>query len=139
MAGTLNVTNMIRVIRSRFAFGFEECLCQKHWMLLWRNTQLVVEGVVAILLHIIPIRFNSMLDRVLESQNATLALRLVADVAVLLVHAKHNTWPPLRHPFTIRFRIQRCHCQKHWMHLWRNSQLVVEGVVANLFHTIPIR
>ena len=33
-----------------------------------------------------------MLDRVLESQNAKLALRLVADVEVILVHGNHDIW-----------------------------------------------
>ena len=33
-----------------------------------------------------------MLDRVLEIQNAKLALRLVADVDVILVHENNDTW-----------------------------------------------
>ena len=42
------------------------------------------------LLHVVPVRHDAVLDRVLERQHAALALRLVADVGVLLVHADHD-------------------------------------------------
>ena len=38
------------------------------------------------LLHVIPVRHNPVLDRVLQRQHPALALSLVPDVTVLLVH-----------------------------------------------------
>jgi len=37
-----------------------------------------------------PVRDDAVLDRVLEREDATLGLRLVADVRVLLAHADHH-------------------------------------------------
>ena len=60
-------------------------------MLLRRYPQLVVERVVPDLLHVVPVRHDAVLDRVLEGEHTTLGLGLVADVGVLLVHANHDT------------------------------------------------
>ncbi|KFO52969.1 hypothetical protein N302_09298, partial [Corvus brachyrhynchos] len=65
-------------------------LCEQHRVLLGGHTQLVVEGVVPDLLHVIPVGDNAVLDRVLQGQDAPLALRLVPHVAVLLPHAHHD-------------------------------------------------
>jgi hypothetical protein len=46
--------------------------------------------VVPDLLHVVPVGHDAVLDRILERENATLGLRLVADVAVLLAHAHHH-------------------------------------------------
>ena len=43
------------------------------------------------LLHVVPVGHDAVLDRVLEREDATLRLRLVADVRVLLAHANHHT------------------------------------------------
>merc|ERR1719217_1558302 len=50
-------------------------LSQKHRVLLWRDTQLVVESVMPDLLHVIPVRDDAVLDWVLESKHTALALR----------------------------------------------------------------
>ena len=42
------------------------------------------------LLHVVPVGDDAVLDGVLEGQDATLALCLVADVAVFLTHADHH-------------------------------------------------
>ena len=42
------------------------------------------------LLHVVPVGDDAVLNGVLEREDATLALRLVADVGVLLVHADHD-------------------------------------------------
>mmetsp|Transcript_51721 Transcript_51721/g.112907 ORF Transcript_51721/g.112907 Transcript_51721/m.112907 type:complete len:390 (-) Transcript_51721:68-1237(-) len=65
-------------------------LRQEHRVLLRRHTQLVVEGVVPDLLHVIPVRHDAVLDGVLQREHSTLALRLVTHVAVFLVHAHHD-------------------------------------------------
>ena len=66
-------------------------LGQQDWVLLWGNTQLVVEGVVPDLLHIVPVCDDTVLNWVLESQDTSLALGLVADIGVLLTHTHHHT------------------------------------------------
>mmetsp|Transcript_43516 Transcript_43516/g.110202 ORF Transcript_43516/g.110202 Transcript_43516/m.110202 type:complete len:416 (-) Transcript_43516:4-1251(-) len=70
--------------------GVQRGLRQKHGMLLRGDAQLVVEGVVPDLLHVVPVRHDAVLDGVLQGEHAALALCLVADVAVLLVHAHHD-------------------------------------------------
>merc|ERR1719161_1386261 len=70
----------------------QRCLCKKHWVLFWCHTQLIVESVVPNLFHVVPIGHDSMLDRILQSQNTSLALCLVANIAVFLVHSHHDSW-----------------------------------------------
>ena len=60
-------------------------------MLLGSHTELVVEGVMPDLLHIVPVADDSVLDGVLEGQDTPLGLRLVTDVGVLLPHPDHDT------------------------------------------------
>jgi hypothetical protein len=60
-------------------------------VLLRGNTQLVVEGVVPDLLHIVPVGHDSVLDGVLEGKNTTLGLSLIANIGILLSHANHDT------------------------------------------------
>ena len=67
--------------------GVQRSLGQKNWVLLWGDAELVVEGVVPDLLHIVPVGDNTVLDGVLEGKDTTLGLGLVANVGVLLVHA----------------------------------------------------
>mmetsp|Transcript_22015 Transcript_22015/g.49320 ORF Transcript_22015/g.49320 Transcript_22015/m.49320 type:complete len:280 (+) Transcript_22015:481-1320(+) len=67
-------------------------LGQQDGVLLGCDTQLVVEGVVPDLLHVVPIRDNSVLDWIFEREHTALALRLITHIAVLLVHADHDPW-----------------------------------------------
>mmetsp|Transcript_40077 Transcript_40077/g.69175 ORF Transcript_40077/g.69175 Transcript_40077/m.69175 type:complete len:268 (-) Transcript_40077:97-900(-) len=71
-------------------FGVEGRLGEKNRVLFRGNTQLVVEGVVPNLLHIIPVGDNAVLDWVLQGEHASLGLCLVSHVSILLVHADHN-------------------------------------------------
>ncbi len=59
-------------------------------MLLRGHTELVVEGVVPDLLHVVPVGDDAVLDGILEGEDATLGLGLVTDVGVLLAHAHHH-------------------------------------------------
>ena len=72
------------------SLGVEGCLGEQDWVLLWCHTQLVVERVMPDLLHVVPVGDDAVLDGVLERQDASLALCLVADVAVLLTHTHHH-------------------------------------------------
>ena len=59
-------------------------------MLLWGDTQLVVEGVVPDLLHVVPVGHDSVLNGVLQGEDTSLGLGLVPHVRVLLAHAHHH-------------------------------------------------
>merc|ERR1719348_2687665 len=74
--------------------GVERGLCQQDGMLLRGDAQLVVEGVVPDLLHVVPVGDDSMLDGILEGQDTPLALGLVSNIGVLLPHAHHHTLVP---------------------------------------------
>ena len=66
-------------------------LCQKDGVLLWGDTKLVVEGVMPDLLHIVPVGYDTVLNRVLQGEDTSLALCFVSNVAVLLSHTNHDT------------------------------------------------
>merc|ERR1719300_1188308 len=55
------------------------------------NTELIVEGVVPDLLHIIPVGDDSMLNWVLEGKNTSLGLSLISNIGILLTHTNHHT------------------------------------------------
>ena len=74
--------------------GVQGSLCQQDGVLLGSHAQLVVEGVVPDFLHVVPVGHDAVLDRVLQGQDASLALGLVADVRVLLAHTHHHTLMP---------------------------------------------
>ena len=50
---------------------------EQHGVLLWRDTEFIVEGVVPDLLHVIPVCDNPVVDRVLEGEDTTLRLGLI--------------------------------------------------------------
>merc|ERR1711921_74966 len=71
--------------------GVKGSLSQQDGLLLGGNTQLVVEGVVPDLLHVVPVGDDSMLHGVLEGEDTSLGLGLVTDISILLSHTYHDT------------------------------------------------
>ena len=71
--------------------GVEGSLSQEDGLLLRGNTELIVEGVVPDLLHIIPVGDDSMLNRVLQGEDTSLGLGLITNIGVLLTHTDHDT------------------------------------------------
>merc|ERR1719385_114285 len=71
--------------------GVEGSLSQEDGLLLGGHTQLVVEGVVPDLLHVVPVGDDAVLDGVLQGEDTSLGLGLVTDVGVLLSHTDHDT------------------------------------------------
>jgi hypothetical protein len=71
--------------------GVQGGLGEEDGVLLGGDTELVVEGVVPDLLHIVPVGDDTVLNGVLEGQDTTLGLSLIADVGILLAHADHDT------------------------------------------------
>ena len=70
--------------------GVQGGLGQQYGVLLRGHSQLVVESVVPDLLHVVPVGHNSVLDGVLQGEDSSLALGLVANIGVLLAHAHHH-------------------------------------------------
>merc|ERR1712130_602869 len=71
--------------------GVEGSLSQEDGLLLGGNAELVVEGVVPDLLHVIPVGDDSVLNGVLQGEDTPLGLGLVTDVGILLSHTDHDT------------------------------------------------
>merc|ERR1712037_1063033 len=71
--------------------GVQGGLSEEDGVLLRGNAELVVEGVVPDLLHVVPVCDDSMFNWVLQGEDTPLGLGLVSDVGVLLSHADHDT------------------------------------------------
>merc|ERR1712015_246883 len=71
--------------------GVEGSLGEEDGLLLGGNAELVVEGVVPDLLHVVPVGDDSVLNGVLQGEDTPLGLGLVTDVGVLLSHTDHHT------------------------------------------------
>merc|ERR1711921_33391 len=69
----------------------EGSLSQQDGLLLGGNTQLVVEGVVPDLLHVVPVGDDSMFHGVFQGEDTSLGLGLVSNIGVLLSHTYHDT------------------------------------------------
>merc|ERR1719397_1234438 len=65
-------------------------LSEQDRVFLWSDTELVVEGVMPDLLHVIPVGHDAMLDGIFEGEDSSLALGFIPDVGVLLSHAHHD-------------------------------------------------
>merc|ERR1712045_944880 len=76
------------------SLGVKGSLSQEDRLLLRGNTELIVEGVMPDLLHIIPVGDDTMLNRVLQSEDTPLGLGLVSNIGVLLSHTDHDTLVP---------------------------------------------
>merc|ERR1712242_480403 len=69
--------------------GVEGSLSQEDGLLLRGNTELVVEGVMPDLLHIIPVGDDTVLNGVLQGEDTPLGLGLVSNIGILLSHTDH--------------------------------------------------
>merc|ERR1712193_205633 len=64
--------------------GVERSLGVKSGVLLGGDAQLIVEGMMPDLLHVVPVGDNTVLDGVFQGEDTSLGLGLVTDVGVLL-------------------------------------------------------
>merc|ERR1719295_1310079 len=69
----------------------EGSLSKEDRLFLRCNTELVVEGVVPDLLHVIPVGDDSMLNRVLEGEDTSLGLGFISNIGIFLSHTDHHT------------------------------------------------
>merc|ERR1711949_28267 len=73
------------------SLGVEGSLSKEDGLFLRGNTELIVEGVVPDLLHIIPVGDDSVLNGVLEGKDTSLGLGLIANIGIFLSHTDHHT------------------------------------------------
>merc|ERR1712099_76905 len=73
------------------SLGVEGSLSEEDGLFLRGNTELIVEGVVPDLLHVIPVGDDSVLNRVLEGKDTSLGLGLISNIGILLSHTNHHT------------------------------------------------
>lgn len=92
-------------------WGFGE----QDWMFLRCNTELIVEGVMPDLLHIVPVGNNTVLNWVSQSENTTLGLCFITNIGILLTHTDHDT------TFLISSILFECH------ELWRVGWFLTHG------------
>merc|ERR1719234_2322712 len=71
--------------------GVEGSLSEEDGLLLRGNAELVEEGVMPDLLHVVPVGDDAMLNGVLQGEDTPLGLGLVSDIGVLLTHTHHHT------------------------------------------------
>merc|ERR1719430_186887 len=69
----------------------EGSLSEEDGLFLRGNTELVVEGVVPDLLHVIPVGDDSVLNGILEGKDTSLGLGLISNIGILLSHTDHHT------------------------------------------------
>merc|ERR1712198_78195 len=69
----------------------EGSLSEEDGLFLRGNTELIVEGVVPDLLHVIPVGDDSVLNGVLEGEDTSLGLSLISNIGILLSHTDHDT------------------------------------------------
>merc|ERR1719318_512721 len=73
------------------SLGVEGSLSQEDGLLLRGNTELIVEGVVPDLLHVIPVGDDSVLNGVLECEDTSLGLCFISNIGILLSHTNHHS------------------------------------------------
>merc|ERR1719516_254127 len=73
------------------SLGVEWSLSKEDGLLLGGNTELIVEGVMPDLLHVIPVGDDSVLNGVLKGEDTSLGLSLISNIGILLSHTDHDT------------------------------------------------
>ena len=73
------------------SFRVQGGLGEEDRVLLGGDAQLVVEGVMPDLLHVVPVGYYTVFYRILQGEDTSFTLRLVPHVAVLLTHTDHHT------------------------------------------------
>jgi len=71
--------------------GVQRSLSEEDRVLFRGNSELIVEGMMPDLLHIVPVGDNAVLNWVFEGQNTSLGLSFISNVGVLLSHTNHDT------------------------------------------------
>jgi len=73
------------------SLGVEWGLSQEDGLLLWGNAELIVEGVMPDLLHVIPVGDDTVFNWVFEGEDTSLGLGFISNIGVFLTHTNHHT------------------------------------------------
>merc|ERR1712119_123871 len=73
------------------SLGVEGSLSEEDRLFLRGDTELIVEGMVPDLLHVIPVGDDSMLNWVLEGEDTSLGLSFISNIGILLSHTNHHS------------------------------------------------
>merc|ERR1719168_580603 len=73
------------------SLGVEGSFSEEDGLFLRGNTELIVEGVVPDLLHVIPVGDDSVFNGVLEGEDTSLGLGFISNIGILLSHTDHHT------------------------------------------------
>merc|ERR1712088_749327 len=73
------------------SLGVEGSLSQEDGLFLWGNTELIVEGVMPDLLHIIPVGDDTVFNGVFQGEDPSLGLSFISNIGILLSHTDHDT------------------------------------------------
>merc|ERR1719210_2384225 len=76
------------------SLGVKRSFCQEDGLFLRSNTELIVEGVMPDLFHVIPVGDDTVLNRVFEGKDTSLGLSLISNIGILLAHTNHDTLVP---------------------------------------------
>merc|ERR1711922_11494 len=70
--------------------GVEGSLSEENRLLLRGNTELVVEGVMPGLFHVIPVGDDTVLNRILQGKDTSLGQGFISNIGILLSHTDHD-------------------------------------------------
>merc|ERR1712012_1142169 len=73
------------------SLGVEGSLSEEDGLFLGSNTELVVEGVMPDLFHIIPVGDDTVFNGVFQGEDTSLRLSFITDIGILLTHTDHDT------------------------------------------------
>lgn len=108
--------------------GVDGSLSQEDGVLLGSHTQLVVEGVVPNLLHVVPVGDDTVLDGVPQGEDTTLRLCLISDVRILLAHTNHDT------AVYVSGRCDAGHADR-WTYPWWRGRPTMEAATKSTSHS----
>merc|ERR1719486_316899 len=73
------------------SLGVEGSLSEEDGLFLRGNTELIVEGVMPDLLHIIPVGDDTVFNGVFQGKDTPLGLSFISNIGILLSHTDHDT------------------------------------------------
>merc|ERR1719268_582453 len=73
------------------SLGVEGSLSEEDGLFLRGQRELIIEGVVPNLLHVIPVGDDSVFNGVLEGEDTSLGLGFISNIGILLTHTNHHT------------------------------------------------
>merc|ERR1712002_1291386 len=71
--------------------GIKRSLSKKDRLFLWSHTELVIEGVMPDLLHVVPVSDDSMFHRIFQCEDSSFGLGFSSNISILLSHTHHHS------------------------------------------------